>query len=74
MGYIMEKNGITAKPSKSFFAMQRLRVIGLIVSKLGIQVNPDRLQATGIIGTSGAREIPAYPSRAVLGPSPQARR
>ena len=25
--------------------MQRLRVIGLIVSKLGIQVNPDRLQA-----------------------------
>ena len=41
----LEKNGITAKPSKSFFAMQRLRVIGLIVSKLGIQVNPDRLQA-----------------------------
>ena len=23
----LEKNGITAKPSKSFFAMQRLRVI-----------------------------------------------
>ena len=41
----LEKNDITAKPSKSFFAMQRLRVIGLIVSKLGIQVNPDRLQA-----------------------------
>ena len=41
----LEKNGITAKPSKSFFAMQRLRVIGLIVSKLGTQVNPDRLQA-----------------------------
>ena len=45
----LEKNGITAKPSKSFFAMQRLRVIGLIVSKLGIQVNPDRLQSSDIM-------------------------
>ena len=46
----MQKFGISLNPKKSHFAMEEGKLLGHIISKIGIKIDPDRVAAIQQIG------------------------
>ncbi|CAF4417489.1 unnamed protein product, partial [Didymodactylos carnosus] len=54
-------NGLTLKPSKCFFARQKLKYLGHIVSAQGIRPDPEKLEAVRSFPTPGkAKDVRAF--------------